>query len=177
MDAVRPDHDVGRVGRPIGEARHGLSAILAEPRGTVPGTHRARRQLLRDQGEQIGAVNADVSSCAGELMWLVVGGPSVGQPELGRHVPRAQSGDRIADVEPFQHPQPVRRQRHSGPDLGQPRRLLVHAHVESGPRQRNRRCGPAEPAADHDRPQCHAQGPSYRTAGAASPDRPSYRAG
>ena len=40
-------------------------------------------------------------------MWRLVGGPSVGQPELGRHMPRAQSDDRIADIEPFQHPQPV----------------------------------------------------------------------
>ena len=75
MDAIRPDHDVGRVGRPVGEAHHGLSGILTESRTAVSGTHRARRQLLREQGEQIGAVNADVSSRAGELMGLVVGGP------------------------------------------------------------------------------------------------------
>jgi hypothetical protein len=44
----------------------------------VSGTHRAGRQLLREQGEQIGAVDADVCSRAGELMWLVVGARAVG---------------------------------------------------------------------------------------------------
>src|SRR6476620_495002 len=89
MDAVRPDHDIGRVGCPVGEVHHGLSGILTKPRTAVSGTYRARRQLLHEQGEQIGAANADVRSRAGELMWPVAGGPLFIHYDFGRHVPRA----------------------------------------------------------------------------------------
>ena len=92
----------------------------------------------------------------GELVRFVPRGPPVGEPELSRHVPRAQPPDPLADPEPVQHPQPVRRQRHAGPDLGQLLRLLIHLDVDPGPRQRDRRRGPADPAADNYRPQRHA---------------------
>jgi hypothetical protein len=70
-------------------------------------------------------------------------------------VPCAQPGDAVAEPKPFEHPQPVRRQRHPGPDLGQPRCLLVHLDVDPGLRQRERHRGPADPAADDHCPQRH----------------------
>ena len=90
-------------------------------------------------------------------------GPPVGEPELSRHVPRAHSPDPLANPEPFQHPQAVRRQRHARADLGQLLRLLMHLDLDPGPRQPKCHCHPAEAAADHHRPQHYVLPPS-RTA-------------
>ena len=84
-------------------------------------------------------------------MWFVPGGAAVGQPQLGDQVPRAQLADPVADPEPVQHSQPVRRERDTGPDLGELPRLLVYPHVDPGLRERERRRDPADPAADDNR--------------------------
>ena len=162
MDAVRPDHNVRRGRRAVGETNHGAFGVLVQAGALMPGPHRAGRQLGHEQPEQVGPVDADVPSGPGELVRFVPRGPSVGEPELGRQVPRPKPLNSVADPELFQHPQPVGRQRHTGPDLGQLLRLLVHPHVDRGPRQRDRRRGPADPAADDHRPQRHAFRPSSR---------------
>ena len=100
-------------------------------------------------------MNPDVLPGHGELIGLVPHRPPVGQPELSRGVPRAHPPDPLADPEPLQHPQAVRRQRHPRADLGQLLRLLMHLDVDPGPRQRHRRRDPADPAADNHRPQRH----------------------
>ena len=91
-----------------------------------------------------------------ELVRFVPRRVPVGEPQLGRDVPRAQSLDSLAHPEPVEHPQSVGRQRHPGADLGQLPRLLVDLDVDPGPGQRDRRRHPADPAADHHRPQRHA---------------------
>jgi hypothetical protein len=98
----------------------------------------------------------DVPSWQSEVVRLVPDGPPVGQQKLSRGVPCAHSPDPVADPEPLQHPQAVRCQRHARADLGQLLRLLIHLDVDPGPRQRHRRRDPADPAADHHRPQSHA---------------------
>ncbi len=155
VDAVRPDHHVRRDGGPVSEADRRAAGILAETRAPVPGPHRARRQLPGQQRKQVGPVDPDVLSWQGELIRLVPHDPPVGEPELSRHIPGAHPPDPLTDPEPLQHPQAVRRQRHPRADLGQLLRLLIHPDVDPGPRQRNRRCGPADPAADNHRLQGH----------------------
>ena len=90
-----------------------------------------------------------------ERLALVPQGAPVGEPELSRDVPGAHPPDLLANPEPCQHPQAVRRQRHARADLGQLLRLLMHLDVDPGPRQRDRRRDPADPAADNHRPQSH----------------------
>ena len=107
------------------------------------------------QRKQVGPVDPDVLSGQGELIRLVRHDPPVGEPQLRRHVPGAHPPDPVAYPEPLQHPQAVRRQRHPRADLGQLLRLLIHLYVDPGPRQRNRRGDPADPAADNHRPQRH----------------------
>jgi hypothetical protein len=109
-------------------------------------------------------VDPGVLSWPGELIRLVPHGPPVGEPELSRHVPGGQPPGRLTDPEPLQHPQAVRRQRHARADLGQLLRLLIHPDADPGPRQRNRRCDPADPAADNHRPQGHVLPLSERPA-------------
>ena len=101
-------------------------------------------------------MNAHVPSRLGELVRFVPRGPAVGEPELGRHVPRAKTPDPLADPEVIQHPQPVRRQRHAGPDLGELPRLLIHLDVDPGAGQRDGGGETAYPAADNHHPQRHA---------------------
>jgi hypothetical protein len=72
MDAVRPDHNVGRGRRAVSEPRRGASRILAKSRAPVAGPHRARRELAGQQGEQIGPVNPNIASWLSGLMRLVV---------------------------------------------------------------------------------------------------------
>ena len=105
-------------------------------------------------------MNAHVPSRLGELVGFVPRGPPIGEPELGRYMPRAKTRDLFADPEVVQHPQPVRRQRHAGPNLGQLLGLLMHLDVDPGPRQRHRRRGPTDSAADNHRPQRHVATPS-----------------
>ena len=155
VDAIRADHHVGRGGAPVGENGRGAAGILTETRAPVPGPHRARRQLPGQQRQQVSPVDPDVPSWLGELIRLVPHGAPVGEPELGRHVPRAHPPDLLANPEPCQHPQAVRRQRHARADLGQLLRLLMHLDVDPGPRQRHRRRDPADPAADNHRPHSH----------------------
>ncbi len=164
VDAVRPDHHV-RLGRgPVSEVDRGPAGILAETRAPMPGTHRARWQLPSQQPKQVGPVDPDVLSWLGELIRLVPHDAPVAEPELSRHIPCAHSPDPLANPEPLQHPQAVRRQRHARADLGQLLRLLINPDVDPGPRQRNRRCGPADPAADNHRPQGHVLPLSERPA-------------
>jgi hypothetical protein len=110
MDAVRADHHVCRGGAPVGEDRRGAPVILAEPRAPVSGPHRAGRQLPGQQRKQVCPVDPHVLSCHGELIRLVPHRPPVGEPELSRGVTRAHPPDLLANPEPLQHPQAVRRQ-------------------------------------------------------------------
>jgi hypothetical protein len=155
VDAVRADHHVCRGGGPVGEHGRGAARILAETGAPVPGPHRARGQLPGQQRQQVGPVDPDVLSGQGELIGLVRDRPPVEEPQLRRGVPSARPSDSLPNPEPFQHPQPVRRQRDPRADLGQLLRLLIHPDVDPGPRQRHRRRDPADPAADHHRPQSH----------------------
>ena len=155
VDTVRPDHHVCRGCGPVRETDRRAVGILAEARAPMPGPHRARWQLPGQQPKQVGPVDPDVLSWPGELIRLVPHRAPVGEPELSRHVPGAHSPDPLANPEPLQHPQAVRSQGHARADLGQLLRLLMHPDVDPGPRQRNRRCDPADPAADHHRPQGH----------------------
>ena len=176
MDAVRSDHDIGRAGCPVGEVGHGAVRHPGETRTPVPGTHRARRQLLREQGEQIGAVDPDVCSRAGELMWPCRAGRPSGEPELGRDVPRAQSR------RPPRRPRAVpasaarsapatlqRRPRPSAAPARTPGRRFRPAPAQPPLRSRRSRHRSPPPATSCVRP-------SYRTVRAASLDRPYSRA-
>jgi hypothetical protein len=100
-------------------------------------------------------VDADVLSWPGELIRLVSHRAPVGGPQLSQAVSGAHSPDPFANPEPLQHPQAIRRQRHTRADLGQLLRLLIHLDVDPGLRQRDRRCHPAEAATDNRRPQRH----------------------
>jgi hypothetical protein len=140
------------------------TASWLKPVHRHPGAHRARRQLPGQQRKQVGPVDPDVLSGQGKLIRLVPHDPPVGEPQLRRHVPGAHPPDPLADPEPLQHPQTVRRQRHPRADLGQLLRLLIHPDVDPSPHQRNRRSDPADPAAGNHRPQRHALPLSERPA-------------
>src|SRR6202008_111949 len=86
----------------------------AEVRAPVPGAYRAGWQLLREQREEVGPVDAHVPAGLRELVRFMPRGPPVGEPQLGRDVPRAQPPDSRPYPEPVEHPQSVRRQRHPG---------------------------------------------------------------
>ena len=100
-------------------------------------------------------MDPDVLPGHGELVRLMLHRPPVPEPQLSQGVPDARPPDPLSGAEPLQHPQAVRRQRHTRADLGQLLCLLMHLDVDPGLSQRNRRRDPAETAADNHRPQSH----------------------
>jgi len=92
----------------------------------------------RDTRRRLAGIQAALLSQL--LMRLVRGGQPAGEQQLSRQVPCGHSPDPLADTEPLQHPQAVRRQRHICAGLGPPLRLLIDLDVDPGPRQRKCRC-------------------------------------
>ena len=92
----------------------------------------------RDTRRRLAGIQAALLSQL--LMRLVSGGQPAGEQQLSRQVPCGHSPDPLADPEPLQHPQAVRRQRHICAGLGPLLRLLTDLGVDPGPRQRKCRC-------------------------------------
>jgi hypothetical protein len=80
MNAVCSDYDIRRDRRPVTEPDGDGIGILADVRAPVPGAHRARRQLLREEREEIGPVDAHVPPGLRELVRFMPRGLPVGEP-------------------------------------------------------------------------------------------------
>ena len=85
----------------------------------------------RDARRRLAGIQAALLSQL--LMRLVPGGQPAGEQQLSRPVPCGHSPDPLADPEPLQHPQAVRRQRHIRAGLGPLLRLVMDLDVDPGP--------------------------------------------
>ena len=144
------------------------------------GGHDYRMDRMRELDMYLTPLGAWATNKLDETFRALTNGAD-GEPRILRtqgrdvDVPRAQSLASLAPPEPVEHPQSVGRQRHPGADLGQLPRLLVDLDVDPGPGQRDRRRHPADPAADHHRPQRH--GFALLVYGPATSSNPLKRAG
>ena len=129
---------------------------------------------VHEQARQLTEVGAGVSLAPNGLRILDRLGVGDGIRRLGSRYAASQlrlPDGQVVRHEPYQFAMAGQNVGIHRADLGQLPRLLVHLDADPGPRQRHRRRDPADPPADHHRPQSHALLLSERPAPSPAPLR------
>jgi hypothetical protein len=159
VDAVGADDDIGLDRAAVREPRDRRLAVGVNRHAPLAEGHHVRRHGGGEHVEQVGPVHGRALDPLprrllppARLADHPAGHPVPGDRPLG---PPGDLPHAVLDADRAQHPHRVGVQRDAGPDLLELGRRLVHADLDPGPRQRDRRRQPADAAAD-DRHTCHA---------------------
>jgi hypothetical protein len=166
MNAVGANHEVRFDLAAIGKTRNGAVCARCDRDAAQPKPDVGRSQPVRQNPEQIGAMNRDARRA--EFLAIVA---LIAARDFASVPPRANDGkfrrigrgiDLVLEAERTQRLDGVRRKPNAGADLGKLRRLLADNDLGTLALERKRRRKPADPAANDKNARCARHLPSLR---------------